>query len=67
MANDGSMVIITFHSEEDRIVSDHFKRWTRRKWGKQIFKRVVTPSDEELEENPASRSAKLRVFVKDLI
>mmetsp|Transcript_29439 Transcript_29439/g.26006 ORF Transcript_29439/g.26006 Transcript_29439/m.26006 type:complete len:152 (+) Transcript_29439:509-964(+) len=65
MKEDASMVILTFHSTEDQIVSNHFKRWTKLKYGKQAFKSVITPTTAELEENPASRSAKLRVFIRE--
>jgi 16S rRNA (cytosine1402-N4)-methyltransferase len=60
----GSIAIITFHSTEDKIVADHFSRWKRRKYGKSLFKNVVTPSDIELKENTASASAKMRIFTK---
>jgi len=64
LAANGSMVVLTFHSSEDKIVSDHFRRWQRRKYGEQVFKKVITPSELELNENPASASAKLRAFVR---
>ena len=54
----------SFHSTEDKIVADHFNRWKKLKYGDQIFKKVVTPSKEELKENPASKSAKLRGFMR---
>ncbi|CAI2372931.1 unnamed protein product [Moneuplotes crassus] len=65
MAKNGSMVIISFHSTEDQVVAKHFRRWKKLKYGQEVFKKVLTPSKEELEENPASRSAKMRVFMKE--
>ena len=54
----GRAVVISFHSLEDRIVKTAFAQDER--W-KVITKRPIMASDEELESNPRSRSAKLRV------
>ena len=74
----GRLAIITFHSLEDRIVKTHFKSFCegcicppdfpvcvcgRVPRGKIPFKPVL-PGKEELENNPRSRSAKLRVIEK---
>lgn len=56
----GRLAIISFHSLEDRIVKTFFKKQNN-KTLKIVNKRVVVPSEEETEENPRSRSAKLRV------
>ena len=76
---EGRMSIITFHSLEDRIVKHTFLEKTvgctcppdfpvcvcgKKAQGKVITKKPILPSDEELEENPRSRSAKLRVIEK---
>lgn len=75
----GKMSIITFHSLEDRIVKNRFKEFCtgcicppefpvcvcgRKPRGRQIAKKPILPSAEELAENPRSRSAKLRVIEK---
>ena len=76
--NDGGrLCIITFHSLEDKIVKHAYEEMEGRctcppnfpvcvcgykSYGKIINKRPITSSDEELEENPRARSAKLRVF-----
>ena len=65
ITEDGSIVIISFHSLEDKIVANHFKRWNIRKLGKEYTKKVVIPSELELSENSASTSAKMRMFVKN--
>ena len=75
LSTDGRVAIITFHSLEDRIVKNFFKKGSfededsRDPFGqsasspllKVITKKPVTPGDIELQTNPRSRSAKLRV------
>jgi 16S rRNA (cytosine1402-N4)-methyltransferase len=56
----GRLIIITFHSLEDRIVKYAFRE--SRELGYPLFKKVIVPSREEESANPRSRSAKLRVF-----
>lgn len=67
LAKDGSVAIISFHSLEDKIVLEAFKKWENRKIGKMVSKKPLTPSEQEIEENSASKSAKLRMFVKGLV
>ena len=73
----GRLAIITFHSLEDKIVKENFKVnenpcicppdfpvcvCGRKPKGRIITKKPVLPSEEEIEENSRSKSAKLRVF-----
>lgn len=57
----GRLVVISFHSLEDRIVK-HFLRDS--KTLEVLTKRPVVPSDQEQAENPRARSAKMRVAVR---
>lgn len=53
--------VISFHSLEDRIVKNSFKKFAKEGICKIMTKKPITPGDEELRDNPRSRSAKLRV------
>lgn len=56
----GKIVVISFHSLEDRVVKQQFKKIHQQGRGAIITKKPITPSEQEAEENPPSRSAKLR-------
>jgi 16S rRNA (cytosine1402-N4)-methyltransferase len=59
--NDKSrMIVISFHSLEDRIVKNFFKKTG----GKILTKKPIVPSEEEIKNNPRSRSAKMRAIEK---
>ena len=78
LKKDGILVVITFHSIEDKIVKYFFKslstnksisRYEPKVQQKKILfkmplKKPIVPSDRELKENPPSRSAKLRYLIK---
>jgi 16S rRNA (cytosine1402-N4)-methyltransferase len=61
MLNDGGrLLVISFHSTEDRIVKRGLK--ALKEEGSSVHKHVVKPTYLETKENPRARSAKLRVF-----
>jgi len=75
------VTIISFHSLEDRIVKNYFKKWTKscicppeafrcecgnnHALGRVITKKPIIPTKEEIKQNPRSRSSKLRIFKFD--
>ncbi|EJF40545.1 S-adenosyl-methyltransferase MraW [Clostridium sp. MSTE9] len=75
----GRLAVITFHSLEDRIVKKRMAEWCqgcicppdfpvcvcgRTPKAELLYKRGLSPSEEELKENPRSRSSRLRVCTK---
>jgi 16S rRNA (cytosine1402-N4)-methyltransferase len=54
------LVVISFHSLEDRIAKDSLREGARQGIWTILTKKPVTASEEEIEKNPRSRSAKLR-------
>jgi len=55
------IVVISFHSLEDRIVKHKFKEFALKNKLKIITKKPLRPTKQEVMENPSSRSAKMRV------
>ncbi len=67
LAPGGRIVVISFHSLEDRIVKDFFREHTGDRYDaplRLLTKKVVSASSEELVFNPRARSAKLRAAAK---
>lgn len=79
LAPGGRLAVITFHSLEDRIVKDHFRLQARgpaydpsqpapptefRPVVREVTRKPIVPSEEEVARNPRSRSAKLRIVEK---
>jgi 16S rRNA (cytosine1402-N4)-methyltransferase len=64
MAPGARLVILTFHSLEDRPVKRAFQDWQRSGRVRVLTKHVVRPGAAELASNPRARSAKLRAVEK---
>ncbi len=64
LGHGGRMAVIAFHSIEDRIVKRYFRKCADEGRAILITKKPITPSDDECENNPRARSAKLRVLEK---
>lgn len=73
----GRLALISFHSLEDKIVAQRMRKWEQpesmpanwpginqraKSLGRMLSKKAIRPSEAEIESNPASRSALLRVF-----
>jgi 16S rRNA (cytosine1402-N4)-methyltransferase len=65
LKNEGRIAVITFHSIEDRLVKRRFRDWESEGWGIRITKKPISPTTQEVKENPRARSAKLRIFQKN--
>ncbi len=60
----GRLAVISFHSLEDRAVKQFFREQVASGVANGITKKPIIPTDEEIAENPRSRSAKLRIIEK---
>lgn len=64
LSSGGRIAVISFHSLEDRIVKNYFRDLEKSGLAKNIVKKPIVPTDEEIKQNPRSRSAKLRIIQK---
>ena len=64
LASGGSLLVISFHSLEDRLVKNFFKEKKASGEARIKTKKPLVPSEEEVKINPKSRSARLRVLIK---
>ena len=64
LRKNGRLVVISFHSGEDRIVKQTLQEWKRVGVLKTLTDKPIVPSESEININPRSRSAKLRIAEK---
>ncbi len=64
VAPGGRVVILAFHSLEDRLVKRAFQSWQHEGRARVLTRKVVRPAEAEVEANPRARSAKLRAAEK---
>lgn len=62
LGSQGKLLVISFHSLEDRIVKTSFLNFQKQGLGKIITEKPIEPSVEEISKNKRARSAKMRVF-----
>mgnify|MGYP002624342753 CR=1 FL=1 len=60
--NNAVIIIVSYHSGEDRTVKNKFREWQHNNLGKILTKHPIAPDENEINENYKSRSAKLRAF-----
>jgi 16S rRNA (cytosine1402-N4)-methyltransferase len=64
LSENGRMAVISFHSVEDRIIKNFFRKKKHDGVAKLLTKKPQVASEKELQENRRARSAKLRVLIK---
>ena len=64
LSANGKLVVISFHSLEDRIVKKTFLQLEKEKRGTILTEKPIVPTDAEIEDNARARSAKMRVFIR---
>ncbi len=65
VASGGRVVVIAFHSGEDRRVKTAFREAAKAGLGRVLTKKPLRPTDEETRTNPRARPSRLRAFAKE--
>ncbi len=64
LSKDSRLMVISFHSLEDRIVKNFFRDKKEKEGAVILTKKPITPYEQEIKLNPRSRSAKMRAIKK---
>ena len=64
LAENGKIAVISFHSLEDKLVKEDFRKNKQSGVYEILTKKPLTATDDEISENPRARSAKLRIAKK---
>ncbi len=64
LATGGRLVVLSYHSLEDRLAKQAFRSWARAGSARLLTRRVVRPGEAEVRANPRARSARLRAAEK---
>lgn len=67
LAENGRLIVVTYHSLEDRIVKQQMREWCDEGLGVMEPRKGIVPDEAEVGRNPKSRSARLRGFLKKII
>jgi len=60
----GRLIVLSYHSLEDRVVKHEFQRLARESEFQILTQKIIQPGEAEIQDNPRSRSAKMRVIEK---
>ncbi len=67
LGSGGKIIAISFHSLEDRVVKNFFRKNAREEMLAILTPKPIRPSPEEIQKNPSSRSARLRAAQKKIL
>ncbi len=64
LASRGRLVVISFHSGEDKVIKECFRDFQKNDLAEIETKKPIIPTKQEIKANPSARSAKMRILIK---